>query len=275
MNKLSVAIADRDADEKAFVVWRGFEESMAKAKDLGYDGVELALRTKEEIDVPRLRRLLDQKDLEVSAISTGQVFSALNLYLTNPDVQQRKKAVAVITGLVELAGEFGKLVNLGRARGFIAQNQSPAEAQSLFLQSLEEIAQAAERRGVGIIIEPVNRYEINFINTVAQCGELLQQIQAKNVGIMPDVFHMNIEDAKIGESLESYAASIHYIHLADSNRHAPGDGHLDFDDVFSALARTRYKGWLTVEILPLPSPNEAAKRAVTFLRPMMQKYLGK
>ncbi|GAB1484835.1 hypothetical protein MASR2M78_36530 [Treponema sp.] len=56
-----------------------------------------------------------------------------------------------------------------------------------------------------------------------------------NLKLMPDVFHMNIEDAHIGKALERHIADVAYIHLADSNRHAPGDGHLDFEEIFEVL----------------------------------------
>ena len=73
--KLSVAVAGKDAPPSAFVVWRGFEESIAKASDLGYHGVELALKTSDEIDPDHLNTWLSKHDLEVSCISTGQVNS--------------------------------------------------------------------------------------------------------------------------------------------------------------------------------------------------------
>lgn len=270
--KLSVAIADSKAGPSAFVVWRGFAESMKKAAGYGYHGVELALRTKEDVDASELRTLLSRYSLEVSCISTGQVFADLNLYLTNADVGRRKEAIRVISGLVELAAEFGGIVNLGRARGFIAENQTEQEAAGIFLDSLAQLMPLAERNGVTIVIEPVNRYEINFINNVGQCAALLKQVASPNTGIMPDVFHMNIEDVRIGEALTENAPLVKYIHLADSNRWAPGWGHLDFQEVFSALKAGGYNGWVSIEILPKPDPDTAAKQAAEYILPMVRQF---
>ena len=270
--KLSVAIADTNAAEDAFVVWRGFEESIAKAKDFGYDGVELALRTREEIDARRLRSLLDRLDMEISCISTGQVFASLRQYLTNPDREARLEAVKTLSGLAALAGEFGGMVNLGRARGFVAPGQTRAEAEALFLDSLQRVGEAASRRGVAVVIEPVNRYEINFINTVDECAALLERARGGDFGIMPDVFHMNIEDAHIGQALEAHARRIRYVHLADSNRRAPGWGHTDFDEIFASLGRAGYDGWVGIEILPIPTPDEAALQAARFIRPHIDRH---
>ena len=270
--KLSVVIADTDAHENAFVVWRGFEESIRKAKDYGYDGVELALKRSQEVDVANLRRLLKQTGLEVSAISTGQVFAALGLYLTHEDKKKRQEAILVLKGLVTLASEFGRIVNIGRARGFYTDAQTNQEAEELFLTSLYDIAQEADKKGVSIVIEPVNRYEINFINNLNECAELLKKLNMKNVGMMPDSFHMNIEDASFSKAFIDNAQYVKYVHLADSNRHAPGDGHIDFDEIFKALKKIGYDGWIAAEILPIPSPDEAASRAVKYLRNMLRKY---
>ena len=270
--KLAVAIADTKAGASAFVVWRGFEESMRKAAELGYQGVELALRSRADVDTAKLRALLRRYGLAVSCISTGQVFADLGLYLTDQDSERRAEAVGVITGLVELAGEFGGMVNLGRARGFVAEGQTEEQTAGVFIDSLGKILPVAERCGVAVVIEPVNRYEINFINSVASCGALLEQIPSPAVGIMPDVFHMNIEDAQIGQALVEHAAKIKYVHLADSNRQAPGWGHLDFDEVFDALKTGGYDGWVSIEILPLPEPDAAARQAAAYILPRVAAY---
>ncbi|MGI6086003.1 MAG: sugar phosphate isomerase/epimerase family protein [Acetivibrionales bacterium] len=272
--KLSVAIADTNAAANAFVVWRGFEESIVKAKEYGYHGVELALRKANEINVSRLSKMLEQNNMEVSAISTGQVFASLNQYLTNPDETQRLEAVKTITDLAILSKDFGKMVNIGRARGFYADDVEPSVIEDLFIDSLKRIVEVAAKHDVVVVIEPVNRYEINFINNVEQCAQLLDRVDfyRKNIGIMPDVFHMNIEDAHIGESLEKHADLIRYIHLADSNRYAPGNGHLDFDEVFSSLLKMKYNDWVSVEILPQPTPDIAALKAAEYLLPRIAEH---
>lgn len=270
--KLAVAIADAVAGPSAFVVWRGFADSMRKAAEYGYHGVELALRRKEDVDAATLRRLLKAYGLEASCISTGQVFADLGLYLTNSDAAQRGEALRVLGGLVELAAEFGGMVNLGRSRGFIAKDQDEREAVDLFLRSLDALLPTAKRLGVTLIIEPVNRYEINFINNVEECAALLCKVPHTNIGIMPDVFHMNIEDAHIGEGLARHADLIKYVHLADSNRLAPGWGHMDFNEVFAGLRRGGYDGWVSVEILPKPDPDAAARQAAETLLPLVRRY---
>lgn len=264
--KYSVAVAAADALPSAFVVWRGFEESIRKAAAYGYDGVELALRDASDIDPAQLRRWLAQAGLQVSCISTGQVFAARGLYFTHPDPEKRAETARVFVDLVRLAAAFGGLVNIGRARGFLAEGQSFADAADLFCEAIAPVCDEAEKLGVRLIIEPVNRYEINFVNSVAEGARLVRRLGRKSVGLMPDVFHMNIEDASIEGSLREFSDLVWYIHLADSNRLSPGKGHLDFASVLATLRAMDYQGWASVEILPQPDPDTAAADAIRYLR---------
>jgi len=272
MLKLAVAVAAAEAPPSAFVVWRGFEESIAKAADLGYHGVELALKTAGDVDADRLSRWLLAQKMEVSCISTGQVFASLGLYFTHPDPEAQKHLIRVFGGLIHLAKDFGKMINVGRARGFIGENETREETEKRFVEVARRICDRAAENGVTIVIEPVNRYEINFVNNLDEGATLLAKVERENLGLMPDVFHMNIEDAHIGESLAAYASLIRYVHLADSNRLAPGWGHLDFADVFDGLRRAAYGGWASIEILAKPDPDRAARKASQTVLPWIEEY---
>src|SRR5690606_38822264 len=95
MIKLSIAIADTHALPSAFVVFRGFEACIPKAAELGFSGVELALKRRSEIDEHRLTQLLKDYHLEVSCISTGQVYADGGLTLTEEDPEKRKEVISI------------------------------------------------------------------------------------------------------------------------------------------------------------------------------------
>jgi len=264
---LSVAVADELALPSAFVVWRGFDESLHKAKEYGFDGVELALRRADDITPGKLDVLLRKNELAVSAISTGQVFADGGLSLTNDDASIRAKTLDILLELVRMSGEYGKVLNLGRVRGSIVSDFS----EGYFIENANILCSEAEKYGVIIILEPVNRYEINFINNLDEGVELIKKTGSRNLKLMPDVFHMNIEDDSITGSLVRNQEFVHYIHLADSNRLAPGWGHLDFYGIFKTLVDINFKGWVSIEILPKPTPNEAAKQAADYIIPYLSR----
>lgn len=271
MIKLSIAIADTHALPSAFVVFRGFEACIPKAAELGFSGVELALKRRSEIDEHRLTQLLKDYHLEVSCISTGQVYADGGLTLTEEDPEKRKEVISIFKELIDLAEKFGKLINIGRVRGQIGQRQTE-DVEMIFCETARLLCDYAAPKGVTLMLEPVNRYECDFVNSIEEGAALLKQIDRPNFKLMPDVFHMNIEDVTIADELAKYIRYIGYIHLADSNRLAPGQGHTDFKEIFDRLATSQYDGWVSVEILPKPDPDTAAFQSVDFLLPLIRAY---
>jgi 5-keto-L-gluconate epimerase len=267
--RIALAIAPPEALPSAFVVFRDrLEVGIAKASRMGYEAVELALATPGDVQPDALRRVLDDANVGVAAISTGRVFVEQRAWLTSPRLRVRRRAVSILKGLIEIAGPLGTLrVNIGRVRGFVAAGEDVEDATLRFIDGIHECAEHALHYQVDLVIEPVNRYEINFVNSVVPDGlDMVRRIGRPNVRLMPDTFHMNVEDASIPGSLEAAAGAIGYVQVADSNRWAPGQGHLDFEEVFSTLDRIGYYGDIGVEILPMPSPDLAARQAIEHLR---------
>ncbi len=266
--KLSVAIADEHALPSAFVVFRGIEKSILTAKSLGFDGVELALKRPDEIDPESVQRLLTDNQMEVSCISTGQVLADLGFSFSDEDANRRSSLISMFKEFIDLGAQFGVPVNVGRVRGSVGKRDRE-EVESLFIDSMKEVGSYALERDVDILIEPVNRYEIDFINNVAQGAEIIKRIGLSNMLLMPDVFHMNIEDQSIEGQLQAYKDVVGYIHFADSNRLAPGWGHLDFMRILQGIKDMGYDKWISIEILPMPAPYAAAKQAADYILPLM------
>ncbi len=163
-------------------------------------------------------------------------------------------------------------MNIGRVRGFVHDGDSLDTAEGRFFEGMRACAEYAAPLGINILLEPVNRYEINYVNSVLPDGiGVIGRLGHNNVKLMPDVFHMNIEDASIADSLVAAGALVGYVHLADSNRWAPGQGHTDFRAIVKALAAIGYDDDVAVEILPYPSADEAAEQAIRYLRALIPR----
>jgi len=268
--KVSLAIAPENALPSTFVVFRDkIETSMAKSADLGYDGVELALLHRQQIDVRAISRTAARLGLQIPMVSTGQVFAAGGVWLTSDDETVRATAMVHFIGLMEVAAELGADINIGRLRGMVAEKQPFERAEANFLGCMDPLAERAAELGVRILIEPVNRYETNYINSCESACELLAKLGRPNVLLMPDVFHMNIEDRDIAGELDKHFGKIGYIHFADSNRLYPGNAHTDFPSIVCVVKKHRYEGFIGVEILPSPDPDTAAARAIEYLLPLL------
>ena len=264
--KIGLAVAASDAPASAFVVFRDdLCRCVDRCADLGFHGVELALLHAGQVNIPEMKRRLAARKMEIPCLSTGQVFAVDRLYFTHPDESVRDAAVERIIEIVRLAAEFGSKVNTGRVRGLIHDGESFEVAKRRYLASLNRCADVAEPLGVELIVEPVNRYEINFINNCSEGLRLVKESGRKCVKLMPDLFHMNIEDACFRDVFKQGIEYISYVHVADSNRLAPGWGHMPFDEVFRIFEDTGYNGYLTAEILPEPDPDSAARQAAEYL----------
>lgn len=269
--KIGIAVAGPHALPSAFVVFRDdLCRCVDRAAALGYHGVELALLRADEVDIPRMKQRLSATGLEIPCISSGQVFAADHLYFTHPDISVREAAVSRITGMIRLAAEFGARVNTGRVRGVIHDGESIEIAMQRYVSCMNRCADVAEDLAIELIVEPVNRYEVNFINSCEEGLAVIKAINRKCVKLMPDLFHMNIEDASFRKSFEQAQDYISYVHVADSNRLAPGWGHMPFDEVFEILRDIGYDGYLTAEILPKPDPEQAAAQAASYLSRMLK-----
>ena len=270
--RVALAIAPQDAIPSSFVVFRDrLDVTIPKVARLGYDGVELALGRREDVDAAEVSNLLRDHGLGISAVSTGRVFAEQRVWLSSPDLGVRTRAASILAGLVDLAVELGAgRVNIGRVRGGIEEGEEPEAAIGRFVDGIRSVGDHAATAGVDLVIEPVNRYELNFVNSVLPDGiAIVDRVAHPNVKLMPDSFHMNIEDAHPAASILAAGKRVGYVQVADSNRWAPGQGHIDFRPFFEALEEIGYDDWVSVEMLPLPSPDLAAEQAVAFLRAWM------
>jgi len=133
-------------------------------------------------------------------------------------------------------------------------------------------AEEAEKKGVQLLIEPVNRYETNFINSAEEGVAFINETGHPELKLLLDTFHMNIEEADTIKTLHKFTDYIGYIHFADSNRQAPGFGQIPFRKILSALLAQNYSGIITAEILPLPDDDSAIQQAGAFFSSLVSTF---
>ena len=127
---------------------------------------------------------------------------------------------------------------------------------------MTRVANVANDQGMRLAIEPINRYETDLINNVPDALELIEQVGMKNVGVLLDTFHANIEEPRIETGLMICRTRLFHVHIADSNRWYPGAGHTDFGRVLATLSGMKYAGWVSAEILPKPEMLRAAEQTL-------------
>lgn len=241
-----------------------WQKQISQLAHMGYGAVELAVRDPTQINKTKLKQVLQENNLKVSAIGTGQAYLAEGLSLSDRSSMIRKKAVSRITQHISLAHALNSQVILGLIRGNDAQG-ADYECMKHLEESCHKICDEAFKYDVPIVLEPINRYETCFLNSINETLVFMKQIGCRLLKLLPDTFHMNIEEADICQSILKAKAHIGHIHFSDSNRRYPGAGHIDFPAVMTTLQKTGYSGFISAEILPLPDFKTAAKKFMLFM----------
>lgn len=268
--KLSIVLSTQPTTFSALAYRGELEKNVFQIARLGYDGVELAVRDPQMLDLEHLEKILLENKLEVPAIGTGQAFGEEGLCFTHPDENIRQDAVERIECQIELGARFNSIVILGLIRGRLAEQLSRQLGLQWLLEATKRCAAYAEERDVKLAIEPINRYETNLVNTVVQALDLIERVGSDHLGLLLDTFHMNIEEPSIVESIRVASHKIYHVHVADSNRWYPGGGHLDFLKIVNALDEVNYDGYLSAEILPFPDVDSCARKTITNLQKNMR-----
>ena len=142
------------------------------------------------------------------------------------------------------------------------QPLAPAEDERAWaVAGIRAAGEYAAPLGVNLSLECWNRYESYFMNRLEQAASLWQETGLANGGIQGDTFHMSIEEESIAAAFRKHGALLQHVHLADSNRAAPGAGHLDFGPIVQALVDVGYQGYLSFELLPASADPFGAMKA--------------
>ncbi len=232
-------------------------ERFETAKTLGFAGIEVwgkGLTPR----VPELAEAMEKTGVVISAVNHGRQGRLLD-----PDREQREMALAelrqsVVDG-VDLGATGVILVphfadpTLPDLTPYKSVVQLEYEMLHNHLRTLSDYVYAI---GIDLYIEPVNRYETHFINTLADAARVRRKIKDHpHIKITADLFHMAMEETNTPQSLRDHANDLGYVHLADSNRRLPGQGMTDFGAVAAVLKDIGYTGWVSLEC-GAPSRNQ-------------------
>lgn len=246
-----------------------FIERIQKISHAGFDGIELLLLDPNQLDPGYILASVQEYALTIPAIGTGLQASLGNLTLLVSDREVEKKALARAFDIIQFAAACKTpIVTLGSFRGKL--HEISRHNRDYFKTILSEIANFAGEKSVSIAIEPVNRYENNFLNTASEVMEVLNEISSRNLGLLLDTFHMNIEESSIEKTVESVSHCLLHVHIGDSNRLPPGQGHFPFQTLIQSLLSIGYNGWLSAELLAKPTPDIAGYTTGKYLRALSE-----
>lgn len=255
-----------EAKSGPFVFQDGLADGCDRAAALGFDAVEIFPPSASAIDIPELRALLARHKLQVSAVGTGAGWVVHKWSLTHADAAVRAQARSFIVEIIELAATFNAPAIIGSMQGRSEGAVSRQQAVAWLSEALDDLGARAAARGQVLLYEPLNRYETNLFNRVPDAAGFLDTLPTRNVRILADLFHMNLEEASIPAAIRAAARHVGHIHFADSNRLAIGFGHTNVAPIIETLREIGYQGYLSAEVLPLPDSAAAARQIIDSFR---------
>lgn len=221
-----------------------------KAADIGFDILEFQAQPLLEMSDDKIRSLkvlADEVGIELTySLGLDRAYDVSSL-----DENVRKGGVRYLQNIIKKMSVGGgtllsgvSYAGWGTPDNFLGDKR-PYWEQSI--KSMKEIIKVAEECGVTYCVEAVNRFETCLINTAEEALEYTAEVDSPNIGVLLDTYHMNIEENNIGDAIRLVGDKLTSFHTGENNRTAPGRGHLDWDEIFSALADISYEGRIVSE----------------------------
>ena len=264
-----------------------FEETARRIAEIGYEGLELMA------DVPHAwpAGLLPEtkRGIRQAMTENGLTFSNVNAFMMNaiadrrqpywfpsfidPEPHYRQVRIDHTRRALSLCAELGAPHITTEPGGPIADGQTRQQAIDLFVEVLKPLAEHAYKEGVLLLIEPEPGL---LLETTDQYLEVAERVDAPSIGLNFDIGHAFCVSEDIPRAIEKLAPQIRHYHVEDISAErvhhhlVPGTGAIDFSEVFAAIKRTAYDGWITVELYPFGAdPDAAARQALNVLRPLL------
>jgi len=229
-----------------------FGEDLADSVDrvarFGYDAIEI-VGEPSQIDPHRVAKLTKDAGIAVSSICS--IYTA-DRDLVHPDPDARAAAVQYVKDVADFAAamECPTMVVHPTANMKIKPLADPEQEWGWAVESIRTAGEYAAERGVSFSLEAWNRFESYFVNRLDQARSLWADTGLSNGGVQGDTFHMNIEEASIADAFRASKGVLQHVHLADSDRTAPGGALLNFEPIIEALVDINYDKYLSFELLP-------------------------
>jgi len=261
-----------------------------KAKNMGFDGVEIPLGHLELINVEKTRKELKRQNMEC----LGSVALSLDHDLTSDEEETRQRGIEWMKRCVEITSELGGDSVCGViyiAWGKITGKSRTETEWRRSVEALREISRFAQEYDVTLGIEPINRFETYFLNTALDAVKLAKDVGESNVKVHLDTFHMNIEEKNFYDPIKQAGDLLWHMHCCENDRGIPGTGHVNWNEVFQALSEIDYDRWLVIESFTpemeeiaastaiwrevAPSADSIASEGLKFLKAKAKEFFGK
>jgi sugar phosphate isomerase/epimerase len=272
-NRFAEVAAVKLALQEGMYKPKNFKQFVMDSKNWGFDAVEVwGEKLDERID--DVTATLKSEGFQASSVCPGG--GGIRGSILSGDADEQERAAGDIEMLLECCAKLGgaglvyvpefgveKFMRLYPDHGDFERRKN------IFVERLAPLAGKAEKLGVKILLEPLNRYEAFFLITVGQAAEVCRAIGSLAVRIMADLFHMGIEEDNLIGALAKNAELIAHVHLVDTNRKLPGLGDRDFTIAFETMRKNGFEGYFCLECGITGDPEKEIPESVKKMKKIL------
>jgi D-psicose/D-tagatose/L-ribulose 3-epimerase len=219
-----------------------------KFKKWGFESVEIPIE-----DPSHITPSLVQKELAKNKLVCGSVCACMGPDRDlRGDESQQQTGKTYLKAIIDQAAELGGATVIGPVysavgRADAVEDKEKATQWKTVVKNLKEVAKYAEQTGIVIAMEPLNRFETDFLNTADQALKMVADVDSPALKIHLDTFHMNIEEKNQARAIRKVGKLLAHVHACGSDRGTPGGDHIDWPEIVKALKAVKYKGDVVIE----------------------------
>lgn len=227
---------------------KAVQDLAPKVKSMGFDILEISVEHPDLIDVEVVKETLKENQLE--GIVCGAFGPDRNICSSDPEICENARKY--ILWLIDAAAQLGSETVCGPMYSSVGKDhiEDPVERQKEWQKAVSEIkemAEAAQKKGVLLAMEPLNRFETDMINVVSQGLKFIDETGMENVGFHLDTFHMHLEEKDSADAIRKAGKKIFHFHACENDRGVPGTGQVRWKEIAKALKDIDYQGPIVIE----------------------------
>ncbi len=261
--------------QEQYILRDTLEEKWDYVQSLGYEEIEVRGRGNFEFRerLPELKR----------SVKAGVVIQSLcpemSHFIGDFDADKRADALANMKSMISVMSEIGApIVTTPASWGMFSRRLPPFvpprsedDDRKILIENLSILAEHAAEEGVRIVLEPLNRYEDHMVNTLARAVEYCRAVDNPAMGVMGDLYHMNIDEDDPVQALRDALPYLAHMNVNDSGRLEPGTGHFDFSVMLQPLFEAGWDGLLVLECAFRAERHEALSSTARIIRPLIDQ----